>query len=831
MSYSQSQRLQSHSSEQNMTQENKQSCFHCGLPIPSGSAYCVNINGNDEPMCCAGCEAVARAIVENGLTDFYQYRSEKTDQARVLVPDELRELELYDRADLQKGFVRETGEHTREASLILEGIVCAACIWLNEQHVKALPGVEDFQVNYSTHRARVIWDNDVINLSQILEAIQAIGYQAHPFDVGRQEQVFKQEKSLAMRRLAVAGLGMMQVMMLAVALYAGAYEGMSDQLKSFLRWVSLLLTTPVVLYSARPFFERAWKDLKRRQAGMDVPVALAIGGAFLASAWATIRGVGDVYFDSVNMFTFFLLTGRYLEMAARHRAGQAAEELVKLLPATATRLEDNEQVRVSVAELTAADRVLIKPGETVPADGVVLEGSSLVDESLLTGESLPLPRKPGDALVGGTVNADSPLVMQVNKVGEDTVLSAIVRLLDRAQTEKPSLARLADKVAGWFVLVLLLLAGLVALWWWQHSPQEAFRVTLSILVVTCPCALSLATPATLSTATGALTRLGVLTTRGHALESLAKVTRLIFDKTGTLTEGRLQLSGVQIPDADASAGRDELISMAAALERSSEHPVAMAFLQAVEGRSVSAAQIKSVPGEGIEGLIEGRIVRLGNPDFVATLVASPVPEVTLDQQQTIVFLGVENTWLGIFSLADKLRVGATDTISSLHALGIQTELLSGDQPGVVETMARQAGISVYQASCSPQDKLQRIQALQARGEIVGMVGDGVNDAPVLAAAQISIAMGSGTQLAQASADMVLLSEQLPHLVIAARVARKTRQVIQQNLAWAVLYNLLALPLAAMGLIAPWMAAIGMSLSSLIVVVNALRLRKLPGAAG
>ena len=408
--------------------------------------------------------------------------------------------------------------------------------------------------------------------------------------------------------------------MLAVALYAGEYEGMDAALKNFLRWVSMLLTVPVILYSGKSFFTSAWRDLRRRQLGMDVPVSLAIGGAFAASVWATVRGSGEIYFDSVTMFTFFLLAGRFLEMGARHRAGQAAEELVKLLPATASRMIDGNEERVPVTDLASGDRVLIRPGESVPADGRVTEGSSSVDESLLTGESLPQLRKPGDLLVGGTVNNESPLVMRVDSVGEDTVLSAIVRLLDRAQTEKPGIARLADRVAGWFVAGLLVLAAGVAWWWWQHDPAHAFAVTLSVLVVTCPCALSLATPAALTAATGALTRLGVLTTRGHALETLAHATHMIFDKTGTLTEGRLRLDSIE---TFSSLDRDECLRIAAALERGSEHPIARALIAEAPG-SGSAETMLATPGQGIEGLVDGGRYRIGILAYVNELFADKV---------------------------------------------------------------------------------------------------------------------------------------------------------------------------------------------------------------
>ena len=804
-------------------QSDQSVCFHCGLPVPPHSHYSVMIEGAARAMCCPGCQAVAEGIVAAGLTDFYKYRTEHSRTAQGLVPDALKQLELYDRPEIQQTFVSVDPRNQREASLILEGIVCAACIWLNERHIGRLPGVIEYQVNYATHRARVKWDDSQIHLSDILRAISAIGYIAHPFDPGRQEAVFKRERSQAIRRIAVAGLGMMQVMMLAVALYAGEYQGIDAQLAQFLRWVSLTIATPVILYSARPFFQSAWRDLRMRQLGMDVPVALAIAAAFVASAWHTVIGHGEIYFDSVTMFSFFLLTGRYLEMLARHRAGQAAEELVRLLPATATRIDTDADVLVAVAELVPGDRVRIKPGETVPADGTVLDGVSSVDEALLTGESLPLPRRAGDALVGGTVNIESPLVMRVDKVGADTVLSAIVRLLDRAQSEKPRVAQLADRIAGWFVAGLLLLAAAVAWYWWQIDPARAFPVTLAVLVVTCPCALSLATPVALTAATGALTRLGVLTTRSHALETLARVTHVVFDKTGTLTEGRLQLAEVVRLGTQT---RDRCQALACALEQGSEHPLARALLAAAATRLVASEQ-RAVPGEGVEGRVQGATYRIGTREFVLALGGRNVelPENLRTAVGTVVYLGDAQGLLAAFLLEDRIRPGAAEAVAGLQGMGIQVQLLSGDGERPVQQVARKLGIEQAEARLKPADKLARLQLLQEQGAVVAMIGDGVNDAPVLAAAQVSIAMGSGTQLAAAAADMVLLSERLPHLADAVVMARRTIGIIRQNSAWAILYNVAAVPLAATGWLAPWMAAIGMSASSLLVALNALRLRQ------
>ncbi len=800
-------------------------CFHCGQPVPPGASYRVEILGERQDMCCAGCQAVAQAIVDNGLDDFYRHRTAPAPQARELVPEALKRLDLYDSPAIQEGFVGSDEAAHKTASLILEGITCAACVWLNERHVRALPGVVDFQVNYSTHRARVVWDDSRLQLSDILKAIASIGYVAHPFDPGRQEALQKKERSAALRRLAVAGLGAMQVMMLAVAMYAGDYSGMDDQLRSFMRWVSLLLTVPVVFYSAQSFFVSAWRDLRRLQFSMDVPVSLAIGGAFSASVWHTLQGQGEVYYDSVCMFTFFLLASRFLEQGARHKAGQAAEALVKLLPAVATRIVDGRHQEVAVAELAPGDDVMVRPGDTVPADGTVRVGESSVDESLLTGESLPRPKAPGDPVTGGSVNVESPLVFRVEKVGEDTLVSGIVRLLDRAQTEKPRLAQLADRVAGWFVFALLVVAGGVAGWWMMTDPSRAFTITLSVLVVTCPCALSLATPTAITAATGTLTRLGLLTTRGHALETLAQATTVLFDKTGTLTRGELRLARA-IPLGAVDMARAK--ALAAGLELGSEHPVAKVLLAASDV-PLPLDNLRSRPGRGMAGELDGTTYRIGAPEYAAAIYGGVVPPSPVEPGTQVLLSSTEGP-LAWFILEDSPRDDAADAVALLKAQGLKVAICSGDAERPVAAVAAAVGIDSWQSAMQPADKLEYVHRLQSAGEVVVMVGDGVNDAPVLAGAQVSVAMGSGAQLAHASADMVMLSERLAILAQGFEGARRTRSIIRQNLAWAVLYNAAAVPLAAAGLVAPWMAALGMSASSLVVVFNALRLRQL-GTAG
>ena len=788
--------------------------------MPSNADYPVSIDGVEHNMCCRGCQAVAQAIVDGGLTSFYKHRDAPSGRPEELIPEELARMDLYDQPALQAGFVTLDESNLKHASLILEGITCAACVWLNERHVRALQGVQDFQVNYSTHRAHVAWDDSQLHLSDILKAIGNIGYIAHPFDPGRQEAVQKREKSRALRRLFVAGLGAMQVMMLAIAMYAGDYSGMDINIEHFMRWVSLLLTVPVVFFSSSGFFVTAWRDLRRRQLSMEVPVSLAIGLAFGASVWHTLLGSGEIYFDSVCMFSFFLLTSRYLEMGARHKAGQAAEQLVKLLPATTIRVVDGAYEAVPVSQLRPGDIVLVKPGETVPADGEVTEGESSVDESLLTGESLPRHRAPGDALVGGSLNVESPLQMRINSVGEDTMVSGIVRLLDRAQAEKPRLAQLADRVAGYFVGTQLVVAGSVALGWGLLAPERAFEITLAVLVVTCPCALSLATPAAVTAAIGALTRLGLLVTRGHVLETLATADQVVFDKTGTLTHGSLSLAGVE---PLAGMGRQQVLDISASLGRGSEHPVSR-ILTLHGGQVLDVEQLRARPGLGMQGEIGGAVYRLGNANFVAELVGDEPPALPQGVRGTQVYLGCDSGWLARFELHDRLREDAGAAISRLKALGLRPHIFSGDVPDAVAAVAQELDIADWHGGMRPDDKLARVRELQAAGHKVVMIGDGVNDAPVLAGADVSVAMGQGAQLAHATADMVALSGRLGILAEGVQKARATRSIIGQNLGWAVLYNLIAVPLAAAGWVAPWMAAIGMSVSSLVVVLNALRLK-------
>lgn len=806
-------------------------CYHCGLPVPAGVDHPVTVAGLPRRMCCAGCQAVAQAIIDNGLDDYYRHRDAMPESPREVLPQALKDAGLFDHPEVQKSFVQAVGEHERETSLILEGITCAACIWLNEQHLARQDGVTAVSINYATRRASIRWDERKIRLSQIIEAIAAIGYRAHPYDPTRSEQLAQRERRAALWRLFVAGFGTMQVMMYAIPAYLADRASMSADIAQLLRWASLVLTLPVILYSAAPFFASAWRDLKLGRVGMDVPVALGVGSAFLASTWATLTASGTVYFDSVTMFVFFLLGGRYLEMMARQRAARGIEALARAIPAVAARLPHYpraDEVRVAVAELSPGDVVLVRPGEAIPVDGEVIEGESEADEALLTGESLPVAKRCGDFVTGGSVNLGSPLLVRVLRVGAATRMAAIQRLVERAATEKPRLAETAERIAIRFLTALLVLAAAAGIFWYLVDSSRALEVFVAVLVVSCPCALSLATPAALTVATGALSGLGVLVTRGHAIETLARADHFVFDKTGTLTLGRLSLTGT-LPLSSLSA--EQALGVAAALEAGSEHPIGRALIAAARALKLVASQmsqeVRATSGQGIEARLAGESLRVGTLAYAGALHGRPLPEAAsrwADEGGSVVALADASGWLALFRLNDSLRPQADAALATLRRAGLKLSILSGDSSVAVAEIAAGLGITDAHGGFTPEDKHRFISDLQSRGAIVAMVGDGVNDAPVLAQAQLSIAMGGGTDLARSQADIVLLGDDLQQLAQGVGLARRTLAIVRQNLAWAFVYNLLAVPLAMAGWVTPWMAGIGMSGSSLLVVVNALRLQ-------
>jgi Cu2+-exporting ATPase len=733
------------------------SCFHCGLPVAGGGRFC-----------CAGCEAVAATIAAAGLGAYYETRT--APGAR---------LEPLPVPALPAGVT--------ETALALERVRCAACLWLIEQVLRRDPGVTRCEVNYATRRAHVAWDPARASLASIVGAIRAVGYDAAPYEPRRQHALERRERRAELWRLFVAGFGAMQVMMYAFPAYV---DELSPEAAQVMRCASLVLTTPVLVFSCAPFFAGALRELRLRRIGLDTPIALGLAFGFAASAWATLTGTGEVYFDSISMLAFLLLGARYLEGVARRRAAAALDPLLKC----------ESRTRISPGDI-----ISVAPGERIPADGVVVEGISSADEALLTGESRPVPKRAGDQLAAGSVNLAQPLVMRVTRTGTDTRAAAIARLAERGAASRPRLVEAAGRVARHLTWVIVLAASVAGTYY------SDVWIAVAVLVVACPCALALAAPVVFTRASGALLARGVLLTRALSLEALGRVTDVVLDKTGTLTAGRVTLKQVT-PLGDL--GAHQCLELAAALEATSRHPVARAFS---ERTTKVVNSPRNVPGQGIEALAAGERVRIGSAAFCAELCGNPPPVCAAS-----VYLAGERGWMAAFQLEDRLRPDAAALIAQLRARGLKVHLASGDRAELAAALGQALWIEQAAGAMTPQDKYQYVEALQREGAVVAMVGDGLNDAPVLARADVSFAMGSGADLAQLRADFVLLADSLDGIVLSMNTARRAMRLVRQNVAWALAYNAVALPLAASGWIGPWEAALAMGASSLTVLVNALR---------
>lgn len=790
------------------------SCFHCQEPVLTGQQFVTRINDRDELMCCPGCQAVSQAIVDAGLLSYYKFRTEPGSKQNALVPEALTQFSAYDLPEVQQDFVHSE-DNVESVSLSIDGITCAACAWLIEHKVKQLAGVSQVLVNSTTQRAMISWDKRKVKLSDILGQISRIGYQAAPYQVDEQELNNKLNSRKFLLRLGLAGFATMQVMMFALALYTGYFTDLDVQYRDYFRWVSMIFATPVVLYSAQPFYFSAIRTLLSGKLNMDVSVSIAIGGAYTASCFATVNGTGEVYFESVSMFTFFLLLGRYFEQKARQKASVSSSNLHKLVPLTAHLVTENGQEEIPAKKLRLNDVILVKPGEMVAADGVVIEGHTNINEAMLTGEQMPIEKQQDQQVYAGTINVDQPIKVKVTALGQDQLVAEIIRLQELASNTKPAIALLADKLSRYFSGTILTIATITYLVWQQISPEDAFWVTLSVLVATCPCALALATPTAVTCATAIFTRLGIITRKAGVFEKLPQIKHVVFDKTGTLTCGTLSIGQTQCM---ANLTKTQALAIAAALETGSRHPIAAAFALFADNALV-AEQVHHEVGFGVRGRIEGTDYLIGNAVFTGARVD------TQDPTQKIWLARSANEQLEVlasFEIQDNIRQDSKATIEILKQQGCRISIASGDSSGHVHQLAKELGIEDVHCGLTPAGKLALVTKLQQHTR-VAMFGDGINDAPVLAGADLSVAMGSGSAIAKNSADLILLGDHLSRFTQAVAVAKLTTQIIKQNLAWALGYNALILPLAVTGHVAPYIAAIGMSASSLIVVGNSLRL--------
>ena len=718
-----------------------------------------------------------------------------------------------------------------DSHVVIQGMHCAACAFTVEEALMSVPGVQSAEVNAATHRAKVVWSEAQVKPSAWIAAIAKAGYGALPAADSTLRQARHEEGRRALWRWLVAGFCMMQVMMYAYPAYV-AHEGdITPDMVFLLRWASWVLTLPVVLFSCGPFFSNAWRDIRAQRVSMDLPVALGMVITFLLSTVATFEPNGifgaEVYYDSLTMFVFFLLTGRWLELRVRDRTAGALETLMNRLPDSVERqLPHGAFERVAVRRVLVGDVIRVSPSESFPADGVILQGQTLADEALLTGESRPQSRGVGDTVVAGSHNLSGIVTVRVVQVGEGTQFSQIVSLMENASLQKPRLAQLADRIAKPFLIGVLVLAALSAMYWWPTNPGHALMVAVAVLVVTCPCALSLATPAAMLAAAGNLARHGVLVRNLQALESLAEIDTLIFDKTGTLTQDGQRITRVMTAEGVTP---EHALNLAAALAKHSLHPLSRALVkahdaagqgEAVQGKPVTAQDVNEMIGLGLEGHIDG-LLRLGSAKFCAPKTKGIPDKASVCQ----VHLCTENEWLASWQLSEDVRADAVQTVQALKSLNVDVWLLSGDRPESAQQVAQEVGISHAVGACTPQDKLSRMQTAQSQGARVAMVGDGLNDGPVLAGAHVSMAFGNAVPLAQSQSDLVLMGGSLLVVAQSIQLARHTLRVVKQNLVWAAAYNALCVPLAVVGWLPAWLAGLGMALSSLWVVLNSLRLTK------
>lgn len=787
-------------------------CFHCGDPIPAGLDIASVLQNERREFCCFGCQAIAEHICGADLSLYYERRDNA--KGTRLTEDNTSVFALLTEKSLYDQYVHQS-EDGHAIQLSLSGITCSACAWLIEKHLSKQVGVTSVHVNLSSAIATINWNPNLISVQQIAKELLFIGYTAQPYLPGEQDTLQRKEKKRAIIRLGIAGVGMMQVMMSAIAMYAGDMQGMDDVYRQLLRWISFIFATPVVLYAGLPFYRGALRDLKNRHFTMDLPVSLGILLAYASSVMALYSETGHVYFDSVTMFIFFLLMGRFLEAVARsyHLTGspQASLTAVKIL-------RNNSELTIPLQQLQLGDIAIIEPGQTFPVDGILLSNFTSVDESSLTGEYNPVTKQAGSNIHAQTVNVDQQARLQVTEVGQNTKAAAISRITERALSEKPRVAIIADKVAHYFVIAVLITASLTYAFWSWMGEAEAYWIMVSVLVVTCPCALSLATPVALTTVTNSLKSAGFLITRGHVIEALAKTQHVVFDKTGTLTYGSFSITQVELFDSIHS--RDKVLSVISGLEQHSKHPIAKTFQQFAPAE---IEQIQNLSSQGVSGEHLGQRYYFGNQTLLESIGLTLEASSNTDQAQLDLYLTTEKQVVAKVTLCDILRPEARTVIESLRQQGIRVSLLTGDTKESAQSILSPEWFDDFEASCLPDQKWHWLKT-QASKDIL-MIGDGLNDVPALAGATTSLAMGASSDLAKLHADAILLSEHLETIPTALKAAKRCRTIIKQNLIWAASYNATLLPLAIAGMIPPWVAAIGMALSSLIVVVNATRLNK------
>ena len=809
-----------------------QTCFHCGQAIPDGDLVLREIKGDVCHFCCHGCASVCEVIYEAGLQSFYQ----RTPEGELLSPPPPpnKDIEFYDYDEVQSQYVPELSNR-REITLMSDAIHCAACVWLIEHTLGKIDGMLVASVNFTNKQIKIRWDNDKIKLSDIIKKLNSIGYDATPYDASSSEAAFRKANRDLLYRLGFAGFAMMNVMWFSVALYTGANA--DPEYRQYFHWLELIIATVTLAYSGQPFLKGALTSLRARTVGMDVSISLGILTTYFYSMWITITpgSIGDVYFDTLIDFMFLLLIGRYLEAISKNKAVDASRRLMDLQPKVARQMVDGEPKIMPVRALLKGSEIMVKPGEQFPIDGHVVSGQSMVNESMLSGESREINKQTGDSVSAGTLNVDGTLMVSVDKILQDTQLGRIVHMVEEAQGSKAPIQCTADKIMPWFVSTTLTLALFSFTFWFFNAGLEVAVITATaVLIITCPCAFGLATPMAIAVASGVSARHGILIKNGTVLETLQSIDHFVFDKTGTLTKGQMQLVDYQLLTVESS---QQLLLEVGSIEHLSEHSLAKAVTASIQDKLhlktkqwLNVVNFKALPGKGVQGVIENIMLQVGTSKWlISSGMVLPAELVDIAEKrallaQTAVWIARDQQVVGVLFLEDEIRPEAVELIQRLKSKGKAVTLLSGDLKVVAHRVAEQLGGMNVIAEVLPEDKNEVIRDLQSKGQKVAMVGDGVNDAPALVRADVGIALGSGTDVSMDSADIVLMNNELLSVDTAVELSVRTLKTIKQNIASSITYNIIMVPLAMSGVLTPLIAAITMPLSSLVVIGNAARIR-------
>ena len=803
-------------------------CFHCLEPLPRFSTVYAEIEGREQAFCCYGCQSAASFIAADKLTEFYHRRqqsSAKSSAGSARRNPAGSDWSFLDNHDLNGDYVQTFENKQRRISLRVPGLYCSSCAWLINQALDRISSGIHADIDVETKRVVVMVEDSEVRLAEVVSTIERLGYRPSvtALHADREDDIAKLDYRIALKRILVAGLGMMQVMTYMLAVYLGEFQGIEADYHRFLTLVSMLVATVVVFYSGKPFFDNALNDIRHRRLGMDVPIALAIAGAYFPSVYITLAKTGDaIYFDSAVMFIFFLLLGRYVETRARYRLSGAPSDIQELLPPLIRVRREGEWLEINPTQVQPGDQVHLTVGQRVPFDGVVLSGLGTVDESNITGESVPVSRTGADRVLAGTELISGGIEVKASRSWQNSSIAKISELMNRARAAENTQTTVFDYLARYFVVFILIVTAATAFVWWSIAPERVLSIVLAMLVASCPCAFALAGPVGVAAAGNVLKAKGLLITNFKAIRALPNITTWCFDKTGTLTRGRPEIQEIYCTDGITQS---MAMQLAASLEEGGSHVLSQVFTSRDSLLSVEERQY--FPGKGVTASINGQCYALGKPDWIKQWCDGiDIELLKLDscEQSSLVALADDRRVLALFEIADSLRPQTCSALGKLVQRGNKIVVLSGDRQSAVDAAISELPVQSALGDLLPEQKVEALNYCIQGRETVAMVGDGINDAPVIAHADVSLAMANGDELSQAQADVIILNGRLDSLNTLVDVAAKTNQITRQNLIWALAYNLVVLPLAAFGFLTPWLAALGMSLSSLLVVSNAIRIK-------